>query len=312
MTSVLVRIVDAVMINTTKEKCYLFKEWIGIAAGSVISIVGIACGTERWLTALIISVIVLSVSLAMHFVYQRRINSIDEEEKSELDRISNENKELTKRIDLLENDKKKIEQQNEYLLGLWTETSALSQAVQRVNASSRSVRPFYTKVHASIMQLVSLYAHPLHNCYSVYIYLYDGKTRRVQRIAAESKNPEIQQAVEKEPISIDSVSDYYYAKCIIDKKKIFTLADNAAIRKAFYWKDENDEALISQYTQYAAMSYGLDDDMEFYIEVISYNGAVLRRTEDPDLSAFVKKVLAPLSSVVRSVNWHGLRKAMAA
>lgn len=162
------------------------------------------------------------------------------------------------------------------------------------------------------MQLVSLYAHPLHNCYSVYIYLFDANTRRVQRVAAESKNPEIQQAVEKAPVSIDSVSNYYYAKCILDKKKTFVLEDNKAIRNAFYWRDGNDEALISQYTQYAAMSYNLDDGMELYVEVISYNGAMLNKDDDKDLNVFVGKVLAPLSSVVRSVNWHGLRKAMAA
>ena len=116
-----------------------------------------------------------------------------------------------------------------------------------------------------------------------------------------------QAADENLPQSIDSpeISKRFYAKSILSNKKIFILPTPNAIRENLFFP-VNDDVIIDQYTQYAAMIYDVGSRVKLYIEVISYNGLYLGKDEK-SLELFVKKAIAPFSSLLSLVDWNTIR-----
>ena len=200
----------------------------------------------------------------------------------------------------------KEKEKYDYLACLWTETTLLAKAIRKAN-SIKTTKGLYPKVTNSIVEMITMYLGIQKDNFAVHLYAYDGLSKAVRRVDVESFVKTKQAADENLPQSIanPNVSKRFYAKSLLSDKKIFVLPTPDEIRKELFFP-EDDDAIIGQHTQYAAMTYDVGSRVKLYIEVISYNDLYLADNKK-NLELFVKKVIAPFSSLLSLVDWETIR-----
>ena len=294
------RITREILKDYDLRKCKRISNGI-ISVGSLgFGVLGIVGGRlQHW--GLTVFGIVLFVFIV--FLWHE-INSVIEEREDgqdkELKKLKYDYEKLKEKCETLEKKKKSGD-------ALLIETTLIAKEIHKVQGDNNAKR-LYTKLADSISEMILAIKGLTKEQFSVYIYIYDGRSRKVRRTEVATCVTTLQTANETDVISIDDVSKYYYAKCILDKKTTFFLSSNQKIRENFYF-DSSEDFIISHYTQYAAMSYKLGDKMELYAEVISYDEAKLG-DNDEDIEKFISQVLSPFSSLVSIVDWRKVRSGL--
>lgn len=288
-----------------KAKCNKTKDLVTLVGSMVVSTLGLLGVLQiPWL--LIIAIAVAACTIATFLGLQYVANLIDEDEVNEISALKEQISQLTDSCQLnttLYNGERK---HNKYLTTLLIETSLLAKAIRKTNAS-KTTKGLYTKITNSIIEMITAYLEIPKDNFAVHVYAYDGSTRTVRRVDVESFVKTKQAADENSPQSIDDpdISKRFYAKSILCGRTYFILPTLDEIRKNLYFP-EDDDVIINQHTQYAAMVYDVGKRVKLYIEVISYNGLYLGRGKK-NLEEFVKKVIAPFSSLLPLVDWNTIR-----
>lgn len=297
-------VAEQLLRNCDKKKCEYTLDASNVItslAFGILGAIGIICDHYSLVVvAVVIAVLDILVWFGVHHVISERDASLDAEH-TKLE------EELAKKSDEYERLQEKycdLQGKHKYLNALWAETTLISKEIQRMQRDSNAKR-LYTKLANSISEMVCKYSGIEKEQFSVYIYVYDGKTKMVRRVEVSTCVTSLQTAAETEVTKLSDVKNYFYAKCILNKKTTFSLLDNTAIRKNFFFFSEED-AIIEHYSQYAAMSYKLGDGMELYVEVISYDNAKL----DSDLGEFISKVISPFSALVAVADWRKIRSEL--
>lgn len=288
-----------------RVKCDKAKDRVTLIGSLAVSTLGLVGALQiYWL--LILAVFVAASTVAIFIGLQYVASLIDEEEDKEIGALKLQVSQLTE----LNQESKALYQEeleyNRYLACLWTETSLLAKAIRKCN-SSKTTKGLYTKITSSIIEMITAYLGIPKDNFAVHVYAFDGSSRVVRRVDVESFVKTKQAADENLPQSIDNpdISNRFYAKSILSNKKIFTLATLDEIRDKLIFPHD-DDAIIDQHTQYAAMIYDVGSRVKLYIEVISYNGLYLGEDKN-GLELFVKKVIAPFSSLLSLVDWNTIR-----
>lgn len=287
-------------------KCNKVKDLVTLAGSLGVSIIGLLGGALQTYWLLIIALPVALCTIVIFLGLQNVASLIEEEEIKEINalkldilKLSEDNR---KNAALYEEEK----EYNKYLACLWTETSLIAKAIRKTN-TSKTTKGLYTKITSSIIEMITTYLCIQKDNFAVHVYAYDGSTRVVRRVDVESFVKTKQAADENLPQSIDNpdIAKRYYAKSILSNRKIFILTTLDEIRKELFFPVA-DDVIIDQHTQYAAMIYDVGSRVKLYIEVISYNGLHLGKDKE-SLELFVKKVLAPFSSLLSLVDWNMIR-----
>lgn len=298
--NLLQRISKEILKNCDLRKCNNISDGI-ISVGSLVVGILFAVGGMLIHWGLIIVGIALSFLIVILWLATKSVIAEREDEQD------NELKTIKDNYDKLRKEYAALEKKKESGDALLIETTLIAKEIHRVQGDNNAKR-LYTKLANSISEMILAIKGLTKEQFSVYIYIYDGISRKVRRTEVSTCVTTLQTANETGIINIDDVSNYYYAKCILDKKTTFFLSDNQAIRNNFYF-DSSEDSIISHYTQYAAMSYKLGDRMELYAEVISYDEAKLGGNEE-ELEKFVSQVLSPFSSLVSIVDWRKVRSGL--
>lgn len=291
--------------NKKKKKCDNCKELTTLIGSNIVSILSL-CGILHTWWLLTIALVIAVITVVLFLGLQHVCNVIDADDAEETEK-------LTKQINQLKDANKdwaavcsEEKRKNGYLTSLCAETNLLVKAIQKAN-KQKSTKGLYSKIGNSIAAMTVGYLNLPKENLSVHLYAYDGKAGMVRRVDVESFVSTKQAADENEakPIDAPEVSTRFYAKALKSKKTFFVLSDNEAIREQLVFPDPDDE-VIEQYTQYAAMSCDVGGNVKLYIEIISYNGVQLGR-DAADVQFFLKKTVAPLSSMLSMVSWNAIR-----
>ena len=288
-----------------RAKCNKAKDLVTLVGSLAVSILGLLGALQiHWL--LIIAIVVAACTITIFLGLQYVANLIDKEEVNEINALKSQILELSNSNRANETLYQEEKEYNKYLACLWTETSLLAKAIRKTNAS-KTTKGLYTKITSSIIEMITTYLGIRKDNFAVHVYAYDGSARVVRRVDVESFVKTKQAADENLPQSIDDpeISKRFYAKSILSNKKIITLPTPYAIRENLFFPVD-DDVIIDQHTQYAAMIYDVGSRVKLYIEVISYNGLYLGKDKE-SLELFVKKVIAPFSSLLTLVDWNTIR-----
>lgn len=281
------------------RKCERIKDITGLIGSFVLGILG-TLSFKNWIIV-ILAFFVSAASVLIWLNIDQVISKKQEIEKNKYGDLESKIKDLTGKLEKTENEKNDIERKKRYIDSLWGETSLLAKEINRIRNSS-SAKRLYTKLADSISQMIMASSDLKRDQFGVYVYMYDGKSRLIRRVEVTSCVSTLQTANETATVKIDDVESYYYAKCILSKKSIFFLENNTEIQKNFYFSND-DDPIISHYSQYIAMSYKLGDGMEMYVEAISYDET---RFGDK-LDDFISKTLSPFANYVSMIPWRRIR-----
>lgn len=289
-----------------RAKCNKYKDLVTLAGSLSVSVLGLLGALKiGWL--LILAIVVAASTIVAFLGFQYVISLIDEEEIEEINNLKLQNSRLSElQQEYYEKYESELEHKK-YLECLLTETSLLARAIRKAN-TSKTAKGLYSKITSSVIEMTVNYLGIKKDNFAVHIYAYDGKTRMVRRVDVESFVKTKQAADENLPQSIDNqdITNRFYAKSILSKKRIFTLSTPDEIRENLYFPVA-DDVIIDQHTQYVAMIYDVGSYVELYIEVVSYNGLYLGSDKE-NLELFVKKVIAPFSSLLSLVDWNTIRR----
>lgn len=297
-------VAEQLLRNCDKKKCEYILDASNVItslAFGVLGAIGIICAHYSLLVvAVVIAILDFLVWIGIRHVISERDANIDAEHTKLEEDLAKKCKEHKR----LQEEYCDLQGKHKYLNALWAETTLISKEIQRMHRDSNAKR-LYTKLASSVSEMVCKYSGIEKEQFSVYIYVYDGRTKMVRRVEVSTCVTSLQTAAETEVTKLSDVKHYFYAKCIANKKTTFSLPDNAAIRKNFFFLSEED-TIIEHYSQYAAMSYNLGNGMELYVEVISYDNAKL----GSDLSEFISKVISPFSALVAVADWRKIRSGL--
>lgn len=292
--------------NRDMKKCKKAEDLVGLTGSLVIGIIGALGALQIW-GLFVIAIVVAACTILAFMGLQSVANIIDEEEANETATLK---REITKLTELnVENEQRLqgLNKDKEYLECLWAETNLLARAIRDAN-TSKTAKTLYTKIANSIAEMIATELNIQRDNFSVHVYAYDGNSHGVRRVAVESFVKSKQAADENLLRSINEpeVSKRYYAKALLSKKTIFILPTHDAIKENLFFPVD-DDGIIDQYTQYVAMVYDVGSRVKLYVEVVSYNG--LRFGEDEkSLKTFVKRTIAPFSTLLSMVDWNTIRR----
>lgn len=296
-------------INNRKKVLLGNKQTFYTTVGSLlVTIVGYL-GITRNLWLIFIAIVLLVCTMVFFRLFGFALEHIENQEWQEQEQLKGENKELLKRLESSKSENERLSREKEYYISLWSETSLLSQAISKANYD-RTTKGLYSKLTNSVIKLLKAYLPSIkEEDYAVHIYVYDGSTRLIRRVDAQSCVKTKQGAVENQArlVSDKSVREKYYVKAITHKrKKMFTLFDNNAIREAFYF-DNEDEEIIKQYSQYIGMRFTSPEpnQIRIFVEVIAYNGLRFAEKAD-DLKTCANKIIAPFANPFSYVDWAAI------
>lgn len=281
------------------RKCESIKDIVGLIGSFLLGFLGTLSIKSR--ITIIFALLVSVVSIVIWYNIDHVIRRKQDKEKDKYEDLKSQINDLNNKLIQTEKEKNNIEHKKGYIDSLWAETSLLAKEINRIRNSS-SAKRLYTKLADSISQMIMASSDLKKDQFSVYVYMYDGKSRLIRRVEVASCVSTLQTANETNTVKIDDVGSYYYAKCILSKKSIFFLKDNAEIRKHFYFRNGEDP-IISHYSQYIAMSYKLGDGMEMYVEAISYD----EKCFGDNLDDFISKTLSPFADYVSMIPWRRIR-----
>lgn len=293
--------VETFFADWSKSKCEHWFNLLSVVFSIVWAVVGIVVsGLSFWLAFCIIIVVIglhaLSCCSLLH-----AIKGKEQEKNLLLEQTQNKLKDETAQH--LETKQKLADLQLMFdrSTARHIEIGLFSKHIETANGK-RNAKKIYTQLANSVSHLVSAYTKLNREYFSVSIYMYDGEDGLVRRVEVDSAVPTIQAPHEGEVNKIEDKKNYYYAKCIRDKRKTFSLSSRDEIEKAFYPPIEKG-ADYSHLSQYAAMSYDLGNKLKLYIEVIAYDGG---RFGD-NLEDFISYAIAPFATSVANLDWKTIR-----
>lgn len=270
---------------------------------TIVSYIASIRGYDFW-----ISLILLIITIVGYLVLNQAISMIDTDMQNETDELKSRLAIILSEKEALEHRFKKEQSKSIYAQNLYAESMAIQKAIVRANAQNTAGTGLYTTfTQAIITTMDQCFTIPREN-YQISIYGYDGTSREVRRLDIESYVKTKQTPSKSRRLSIDDeiVKKYYYVKALTSKKTYFSLQNNEEIRKELYFAS-TDEELIKQYSQYVGMSCRIDEMRKLYVEIIAFNEL---RFEDycDSLGDFIKKIIAPYSTLFASVNWEHVRR----
>lgn len=283
-----------------RAKCTRSKDIVALVGSLVISILA---SLHLFVGAFIIALVTIIIYIGLQYV----LKTIDE---NEADMIKNLESKIEELNESAQQNKKMYQSEkaySRYLASLCAETTLLARAIRKAN-TTKTAKSLYPKLTNSIIEMLITCLGIEKDNFAVHIYVYDGLSGGVRRVDVESYVKSKQAADENHASLINDpeVAKHYYAKAILSRKTFFALPSTEEIRKNLYFR-VNDEELISQHTQYAAMVYDVGSRVKIYIEVLSYNGLCFGKNKE-ELISFIKKVIAPFSSILSLVDWNTIRR----
>jgi len=290
--------------NYDSDKCQEILDISTLVATSIIGLLSLLSVVWPSVVIFVIGLIVFVALILFWCSIRYVIRSKKAQNNEELRLLKQKLEQTNKSLENKKTEYLNLESKYNYAQALWSETSLFASAVKSTQRDNNA-RKIYTKLANSISEMVINYSGLSKEQFSVHIYIYDGLSRYVKRVEVSTCITTIQPAEESKTTRIDDVLKYYYAQCIVNKAKTFSLDSNLAIREKFYFETEEDPIALHG-SQYAAMSYTLGSKMELYVEVISYDEAKL----GDNLQEFISKVISPFSAYVNMVDWRKIRSGL--
>ena len=286
-SSLLKRISESFLSDLTQERCRRYISINPLIFTSIIAFMNIIDFNGNTLLKSIIIFVIFLIQLFITMLFWYRIKLIDDNQHKEIYMLQTQNAELIS-----------SQANGRYQESLCIELLSIVDALQEMKVNY-DVKSFYTKLLYSIKQMTQKFANIPNNNLEFHLYLYDTNDQTVKRVAICCSVNSLTTSDETPTTSIKNrdVRRYYYAKCLKDKSKsLFALPTNEAIRRHFFFKDD-DESIKRQFSQYIGVTYKGKGALKFLVEIISCNGVVIYDSPED----FRDKVIAPFSSFFKLI-----------
>lgn len=255
-----------------------------------------------------IALIILVFTIVGYMALNKAIELIDNNTASELYELKSD---LKTALDTQKAIKEQLKKEQEiclYARNLYASSMAIQKAIVRTNAQSSTAAGVYSSFTQAIVHTMEQCFYIPHDNYQILIYGYDGTRKVVRRLDVESTVKTKQAAGKSSKLNVDDekVKKYYYVQALTSPNTYFSMKNNEEIRANFYFESDDEEEK-KQYSQYVGMSCKIDSKRKLYFEIIAYNDL---RFDDhcESLGDFTKKVIAPYTTLLASVNWEHVRR----